>query len=194
MKTGHRAIQLHTYGPRPSTCVNLYVCMPSGSVLSVPGVCLPSGCICACLACPPSVRAKCVHCGERAAGHGGELRIMLGNPPIATLVCQLCVHWFSQRRWCHDQLMWLWPIMSNNLLQTHTHTHLIRLSRYVSPLPGNFPFLRRATEVWTLTWRLHLFCLKTHQQKLLDKNICEQGHDYNLRSCGCVHDFASFYH
>lgn len=38
MKTGHRAIQLHTYGPQPSTCVNLYVCMPSGSVLSVPGV------------------------------------------------------------------------------------------------------------------------------------------------------------
>lgn len=45
MKTGHCAIQLHTYGPQPSTCVNLYVCMPSGSVLSVPGVRLPSGCI-----------------------------------------------------------------------------------------------------------------------------------------------------
>lgn len=86
MKTGHRAIQLHTYGPQPSTCVNLYVCMPSGSVLSVPGVRLPSGCICVCL-CPPTVwaRAKCVHCRERVAGRGGMLRIMLGNPPIGTL-------------------------------------------------------------------------------------------------------------
>ena len=86
MKTGHRAIQLHTYGLQPSTCVNLYVCMPSGSVLSVPGVRLPSGCICVCL-CPPSVwaRAKCVHCRERVAGHGAMLRIMLGNPPIGTL-------------------------------------------------------------------------------------------------------------
>jgi len=43
MKTGHCTIQLHTYGPLPSTCRNLYVCMPSASVLSVPGVCLPRG-------------------------------------------------------------------------------------------------------------------------------------------------------
>lgn len=85
MKTGHHAIQLHTYGPRPSMCDNLYVCMPSGSVLSVPGVRLPSGCICVCL-CPPSARAcaKYAHCRERVAGHGGMLRIMLGNPPIGT--------------------------------------------------------------------------------------------------------------
>lgn len=71
MKTGHRAIQLHTYGPQPSMCVNLYVCMPSSSV---PGVCLPSGCICVCF-CPPSVwaRAKGVHCRECVAGHGGYI-------------------------------------------------------------------------------------------------------------------------
>lgn len=74
MKTGHRAIQLHTYGPQPSMCVNLYVCMPSSSVLSVPGVCLPSGCICVCF-CPPSVRARAkgVHCRECEAGHGGYI-------------------------------------------------------------------------------------------------------------------------
>lgn len=86
MKTGHRAIQLHTYGPRPSTCVNLYVCVPSGGMLSVPDVCLPSGYICVCL-CPPSVLAcaKCVHCSKRVAGHGGMLRLMLGNLAIATL-------------------------------------------------------------------------------------------------------------
>lgn len=86
MKTGHRAIQLHTYGPQPSTCINLYVSTPSGSVLSVPGVRLPSGCVCVC-SCPPGVgaRAKRAHCTGRVVGHRGLLCIMLGNPPIATL-------------------------------------------------------------------------------------------------------------
>lgn len=47
MKTGHGAIQLHTCGPRPSTCLRLYVCTPNGTVLSVPAARLPSGGICA---------------------------------------------------------------------------------------------------------------------------------------------------
>ena len=94
MKTGHHAIQLHTYGPQPSTCVNLYVCMPSGSVLSVPGMCLPSGCIRACL-CPPSVCAKCVHCRERVAGHEGMLHIMLGNPPLPLRLPTVCPAFLS---------------------------------------------------------------------------------------------------
>lgn len=75
MKTGHGAIQLHTYGPEPRTCINLHVCMPSGSVLSVPGMCLPSGVyMCVCVCAPPNVRAcaKCVNCRERVAGHGGN--------------------------------------------------------------------------------------------------------------------------
>lgn len=70
MKTGHHAIQLHTYGPQPSTCIHLYVCMPNGSVLSVPGVCLPSGCIRVCL-CPPTCQVRPLW--ERVAGHGGYL-------------------------------------------------------------------------------------------------------------------------
>lgn len=68
MKTGHHAIQLHTYGPKPSTCIHLYACMPNGSVLSVPGVCLPSGCIRVCL-CLPTCQVRPLW--ERVAGHGG---------------------------------------------------------------------------------------------------------------------------
>lgn len=47
MKTGHRAIQLHASGPRPSTCLRLEPCMPNGNVLNAPTARLPSGCACA---------------------------------------------------------------------------------------------------------------------------------------------------
>lgn len=83
MKTGHRTIQLHTYGQQPSTCLNLYVSMPSTSVLSVPAMCLPSGAY-------VSACAKCVYCRECEAGRRGMLCIMLGPRQLPHRLPAVC--------------------------------------------------------------------------------------------------------
>lgn len=113
MKTGHHAIQLHTYGPQPSTCVNLYVCMPSGSVLSVPGVCLPSGCIQYVSACalPVYERLPSVSIVENVWQVMEAWYASCWVIPQLATVCQLCAHQFTQWHACHDQLRYLWPLM-----------------------------------------------------------------------------------